>query len=97
MIQKEMMLYAKKYGIIPVLIQITLMQLVNLTINIILAFEIARLFAALFNAQNTFFDMYYILYICLIVAIKFGCHYYATKLTHYTSFELKHKVRRELF
>ena len=97
MIQKEMMLYAKKYGIIPVLIQITLMQLVNLTINIILAFEIARLFTALFNTQTTSYDVYYILYIGLIIAVKFGCHYYATKLTHYTSFELKHKVRRELF
>ena len=97
MIQKEMMIYAKKYGIIPVLIQITLMQLVNPTINIILAFEIARLLTALFNTQTTSYDVYYILYIGLIIAVKFGCHYYATKLTHYTSFELKHKVRRELF
>ena len=97
MIQKEMMIYAKKYGIIPVLIQVTLLQLVNLTINIVLAFEIAQLFTDLFNAQNTNLDLFYILYIGLIIAIKFGCHYYATKLTHYTSFELKHKVRRELF
>lgn len=97
MIQKEMMIYAKKYGIIPVLVQITLLQLLNVAINIVLAFEIAHLFTALFYTHKTDLDMYYILYIGLILAIKFVCHYYSTKLTHYTSFELKHKVRRELF
>lgn len=97
MIQKEMMMYAKKYGIIPVLVQVTLLQLLNVVINIVIAFEIAQLFSALFYVQKVVLDMYYILYIGLIIAIKFGCHYYSTKLTHYTSFELKHKVRRELF
>ena len=97
MIQKEMMQYAKKFGIIPVLVQITLLQLLNLSINVLLAFEIAKVITSLFNGHLYHVDLYYILYVVLIIVVKFGCQYYGTKLTHYTSFELKHKVRRELF
>ncbi len=97
MIQKDMLNYAKRYHVLPIVKKITIMQFINLFINICIAFEIAKVFSSLFNEGDFHLTPFYFVYLFSLLAVKSFCHYYSTKWTHYTSHRLKHRLRRELF
>ena len=97
MIQKEMLVYTKRYRISKILSLLTVLQLINLCINIVIAFGIAGIFSAMLQGQALELTTGFFLIVILLLGIKGGCHYYSTKLTHYTSHELKHALRKELF
>ncbi len=97
MIQKEMIDLAKHYKFGKVLVWITILQVLNLLANIIIAFTVASLFNKLLLNQPVHITMGLILGAIGILIGKGFCHYYSTKLTHYTSHELKYKLRKELF
>ena len=97
MIQKEMLVYMKRYRMSKILSLITVLQLINLCINIVIAFGIAGIFSAMLQGQVLELTIGFFLIVILLLGIKGGCHYYSTKLTHYTSHELKHALRKELF
>lgn len=97
MIQKEMMKLAEHYEIKKGLVWITILQVVNLVANIIIAFGMASIFTKLLMSQPVHITMGLTISCLVLLLIKGCCHYYATKLTHYTSHELKYKLRKELF
>ena len=97
MIQKEMIVYTKRYRMSKVLSWITMLQMINLCVNIVFAFGIAGIFSRMLQGQALELTAGFFLIVTLLLGIKAGCHYYSTKLTHYTSHELKHALRKELF
>ena len=97
MIQKEMMELAERYEIKKVLMWITILQVINLVANIIIAFGIASVFTKMLTHQSVHITIGSTISCLILLLIKGCCHYYATKLTHYTSHELKCKLRKELF
>ncbi len=97
MIQKEMMTYVKRYNISKVLTWITILQVINLIANIIIAFSIAHIFSEMLLNQSLQVTTGMIVSGIILLCIKGVCLYYSTKLTHYTSHELKYKLRKELF
>lgn len=97
MIQKEMIQYVKRYDISKILVWITVLQVVNLLANIVIAFSIAHIFHKMLIGQTVGITAGMIAGAAILLLVKGFCHYYSTKLTHYTSHELKYKLRRELF
>jgi len=97
MIQKEMMELAERYEIKKVLVWITILQVINLVANIVIAFGIASVFTKMITNQSVHITIGLTISCLVLLLTKGCCHYYATKLTHYTSHELKYKLRKELF
>ncbi len=97
MIQKEMLEYMKRYRIKNILVVITALQVVNLFVNIVIAFSFAYILSEMLSGQEIHFSMWWIVAGVGLLTIKGVCQFYATKLTHYTSHELKSKLRKELF
>lgn len=96
MIQKEMIVYAKRYRIQKTLAMITVLQIGNLIANIIIAFNIASIISNMFTNKEVIIDVKLVAGMLLLVVIKGLCNYYSTKITHYTSHELKYRLRKDL-
>ncbi|WP_050616131.1 ABC transporter ATP-binding protein/permease [Bacillus testis] len=96
MIQKEMMVYAKRYSLRKILVWITFLQAINLILNITIAFVIADVISDLFEGSPVSIGWNTLGACMLVLVLKGICHYYSTKWTHYTSHELKSRLRREL-
>lgn len=97
MIQKEMLEYTKRYGLGKVLALITVLQVVNLLGNIVLAFSFAYIISQMLQGQQIEVTIWWVILGLALLLLKGVCHFYATKLTHYTSHELKYTLRKELF
>ena len=97
MIQKEMLQFAKKYNVIHIVMWITILQVINLCINIMLAFLIASVLSDLMFAEEWVITWKFVGFIALLLVVKAVCHYLSTYLTHYTSHQLKYAIRRDLF
>lgn len=97
MIQKEMIAYTKRYRMSKVLSLITVLQVLNLCANIVIALGIADIFSKMLQGETVGLTIGLVTVVILLLALKATCHYYSTKLTHYTSHELKHALRKELF
>lgn len=96
MIQKEMMVYAKRYRIQKPLALVTILQLGNLIANIMIAFTIANIISSMFTNEEIVITTKLVVSMLLLVVIKGLCNYYSTKMTHYTSHELKYRLRKDL-
>ncbi len=97
MIQKEMLQFAKKYNVIYIVMWITVLQVINLCVNIMLAFQIASVLSDLMFAEEWVLTGKFTAFIALLLVVKAGCHYLSTYLTHFTSHQLKYAIRRDLF
>ena len=97
MIQKEMLQFAKKYNVIQIVMWITILQVINLCVNIMLAFLIASVLNDFMFAEEWTITGGYVGFIASLLVVKAVCHYVSTCLTHYTSHQLKYKIRRDLF
>ncbi|MGM9988948.1 MAG: ABC transporter ATP-binding protein/permease [Bacillaceae bacterium] len=96
MIQKEMMVYAKRYRIEKILALVTILQIGNLIANIIIAFNIASMISNMFTNEVVMINGKLVVGMILLLILKGLCNYYSTKLTHYTSHELKYRLRKDL-
>lgn len=97
MIQKDMLILAKKYNIFHIVTWITVLQIINLCLNIMLAFQIARVLSDLMFEEEWTITGGFVAFIALLLIVKAVCHYVSTYLTHYTSHHLKYEIRRDLF
>jgi len=97
MIQKEMLQFAKKYNVMHIVMWITVLQVINLCVNIMLAFQIASVLSQLMFAQEWVITGKFIAFIVSLLIVKAVCHYMSTYLTHFTSHHLKYEIRRDLF
>ena len=97
MIQKDMLMLAKKYNIFHIVTWITVLQIINLCLNIMLAFQIARVLSDLMFEEEWTITGGFVALIALLLVVKAVCHYVSTYLTHYTSHHLKYEIRRDLF
>ena len=97
MIQKEMLQFAKKYKVFHIVLWITILQILNLCVNILLAFQIASVLSDLMFAEEWTITGKFTGLIAFLLVVKAVCHYISTYLTHYTSHQLKYVIRRDLF